>query len=78
MTGRDLILYILSNNLEDELVFKDGNLLGFISIGQAAEKMNVGYATVCAWISEDRIPHFHANEYVYIPADFKVEGLDEQ
>ena len=30
MTGRDLIVYILSNNLENEEVFKDGKFIGFI------------------------------------------------
>lgn len=78
MTGRDLILYILSNNLEDEPVFKDGNLLGFISVGQAAEKMDVGTATVWAWIDQDRIPHYCAAQDTFIPADFKVEGLNER
>lgn len=39
MTGRDLILYILENHLEDEQVFEEGNLLGFITIIEAAEKM---------------------------------------
>ena len=45
VTGRDLILYILSNNLEDEEVFKDGKLIGFLTAWEAAEKMNVGIAT---------------------------------
>ena len=28
MTGRDLIIYILTNNLENEFVFKDGKFIG--------------------------------------------------
>lgn len=55
MTGRELILYILSNGLEDEPVFKDGTFLGFLTIRKAAEKMNVGMQTVHTWISLGRI-----------------------
>ena len=37
MTGRDLIVYIMLNKLEDEQVFKDGKLLGFLTEAEAAE-----------------------------------------
>lgn len=46
MTGRDLILYILRNGLEDEPVFQNGKFIGFITVGEAAEKLNVGIPTV--------------------------------
>ena len=36
MTGRDLIIYILENNLENEPVYKDGRLLGFLTVTEAA------------------------------------------
>lgn len=49
MTGRDLIVYILQNHLEDEEVFKDGSLLDFITIEQLAVKFDVGIATARAW-----------------------------
>lgn len=57
MTGRDLILYILSNKLEDELVFKNGKFIGFITVPEAAEKMNVGINTIYAWIAQNRLNH---------------------
>ena len=41
MTGRDLIIYILENGLEDEPVFKDGKFIGFITTGEAAVQCNV-------------------------------------
>jgi hypothetical protein len=44
MTGRDLIVYILQNNLENEPVFKDGKFIGFMTEGEAAEKFDVGVA----------------------------------
>ena len=48
MTGRDLIIYILENELEDEPVFKDGKFIGFLTIEEVAIRMNVGTATVKA------------------------------
>lgn len=46
MTGRDLIIYILSNHLEDEEIFKDGTFVGFVTLGKAAELLGVGLETV--------------------------------
>lgn len=73
MTGRDLILYILSNNLEDEPVFKDGKIIGFITAGQAAHQMGVGVATIYAWIHQGRLDGMIFSDTVYIPADFQVK-----
>lgn len=50
MTGRDLIIYILTHGLEDKPVFENGTLLGFMTAQQFAEKMSVGVATVNVWI----------------------------
>lgn len=49
MTGRDLIIYILQNNLENEEVVKDGIFIGFMDVDEAATKFNVGPATILAW-----------------------------
>ena len=49
MTGRELIIYILQNGLEDEDIFKDGCFLGFMHEGQHAAKFGVGVATVKVW-----------------------------
>lgn len=46
MTGKDLIVYILKNNLENEPVFKDGRLLGFLTVEQAAIRLDVGVETI--------------------------------
>lgn len=46
MTGRDLILYILENKLEDEAVVKNGIFIGFMSEEEAAAKFNVGVSTI--------------------------------
>lgn len=72
MTGRELIIYILTNNLEDEPIFSDGSFIGFISVGKAAEKMGVGTATIYAWISQGRLTGVTIGGETYVPADSKV------
>lgn len=72
MTGRDLIIYILRNNLEDEFVFKDGKFIGFITVGDAAAKMNVGDATIYAWITQGLLNCVVIGGTIYIPADLEA------
>ena len=67
MTGRDLIIYILNNHLEDEPVFEDGKLIGFLTVDQAALKFNVGIATVEALIQMDKLSHIQIGNTIYIP-----------
>ena len=55
MTGKDLILYILSNNLENEPVFKDGMLIGFITVEEAAMRLGVGTATIYTLIQQNQL-----------------------
>ena len=49
MTGRELILYILENNLENEVVIKDGIFVWLMDENEAATKFNVGVSTIRAW-----------------------------
>ena len=49
MTGKEMILYILQNNLENTIVLKDGIFIGFMTEEEAAIKFNVGVATIRAW-----------------------------
>lgn len=49
MTGRDLILYILENRLEDEIVIKDGIFVWLMDEEEAAVKFGVGVAQIRAW-----------------------------
>ena len=69
MTGRDLIIYILQNNLEDEPVFKDGRILGFLTIEETALKFGVGVATIELWYRIGMIQGFTIGEHIYILAD---------
>lgn len=49
MTGRDLILYILENHLEDEVVIENGVFVWLMSEEEAAVKFGVGVAQIRAW-----------------------------
>ena len=73
MTGRDLIIYILSNGLEDEPIFDNETIimenLGFIPIDKVAVKMNVGFSTVIAWMREGIIKGYNVNNALYIDAN---------
>ena len=76
MTGRELILYILSNGLEDEEVFKDGKFIGFLTAGEAAAKMNVGVATIYVLVSQQKLSGVLVGDTLYIPANAIREGND--
>lgn len=69
MTGRELIIYILANGLEDEPIYEDGKILGFITAIEAAEKFNVGLATIKVWINEGMLDGIRIGEELYIPAN---------
>lgn len=69
MTCRDLIIYILSNKLEDEPIFKDGRFIGFLTAGEAAEKLNVGVSTIWVWVAQGKLNGIRIGDTVYIPAD---------
>lgn len=57
MTGRELIVYILEHKLEDEPVYKNGKIIGFVTVPEAAAKMNVGMSTIYTWIAQDQIDY---------------------
>lgn len=69
MTGRELIVYILENGLEDEPVFNDGKFIGFITAEQAAVKKHVGVATIEAWIDLRIVDGIDVKAGTYIPAN---------
>lgn len=49
MTGKELIIYILENNLENEVIIKDGVFIRLMDEEEAAIKFKVGTATIKAW-----------------------------
>ena len=73
MTGRELIVYILENHLEDEPVYKDGMFIGFLTVGEVAEQLDIGIQTVRTLAMLDRIDYISNGGHMYIPANFKVK-----
>lgn len=69
MTGRELIVYILENGLEDEPVFDNGKFIGFVTAEQAAVKKHVGVATIEAWIDLRIVDGIDVKAGTYIPAN---------
>lgn len=71
MTGRDLIVYILENGLENEPVIKDGKFIGFKTASEVAVSMDVGVATVEALLSMGRLQGETVKSGIYFPANIK-------
>ena len=69
MTGKDLILYILQNDLEDEPLYENGNLLGFMNSDEAALKFKVGSATIEIWCQMGILPNVLIGDRYYIPVN---------
>lgn len=46
MTGKEFIIYILENNLENEDIFENGKIKGFLTEEELAVKLNTGRATI--------------------------------
>ena len=71
MTGRELIMYILENNLENEEVFKNGKFIGFIDEKEAAKKFDVGTSTIRMWVKMEMIRGIQIGNAYYIPGNTK-------
>lgn len=67
MTGRELIIYILQNGLEDEQVFDGNKLIAHLTVEEFAARHEVGRATVYVWIFEHRIDALLLGTRYYIP-----------
>lgn len=75
MTGKDLILYILQNNLEDQPVFQDGKFIGFLTEEEVAAKLNVGVATIRVWVAYKWLDAVWIGGRFYIPANFTPPAI---
>lgn len=71
MTGKDLIIYILENNLENEVVLKDGVFVGFMDEGEAATKFDVGVWTIRAWYMIGSIEGYRIGNKLYFRKDMQ-------
>lgn len=66
MKGRDLIVYILENHLEDVDVLSDLKNLGLYSVEEVAVLNNVGKATVKTWCELGRCDYTTIGGQIYI------------
>ena len=74
MTGRELIMYILENHLEDEPVFHKGTFVGYMSDKKFAEMLGVGLATVHAWVLLGRVKDsIMIGDTIYIPVNYATQ-----
>lgn len=69
MTGKELILYILQNNLENTIVLDNGFFVGFMTEEEAAVKFNVGVGTVRAWYCSKMIKGTKIGDSLYFLKD---------
>lgn len=75
MTGRDLIVYISSNKLEDKPIFHNGRLLGFMTVEDLAAQLGVGKATIYAMVAMGQIDYICIGDTVLFPA---FQSLNEK
>lgn len=75
MTGKELIIYILENNLENELIFDNGVFLGGMTVEETATKLKTGPATVKAWSSLGYLDSYVMNGIMYILPNNKYIAL---
>ena len=76
MTGRDMIMYILENHLEDEELFKDGKIPGLMTYEEAAVKFGVGIDTIKAWIvlgTLDAVT-IYGHHYIPVTEELNIKG----
>lgn len=66
MKGRDLIIYILENGLENEEVMSEKFLSFMPTIESVAVAFNVGTATVQAWLDNDCLEGIESHGQIYI------------
>lgn len=66
MTGRELIILILQNNMEDMVIFEDGKIPGLLTALEAAAKWNTGQYSVYAAYKNKQIRGVWIGDELYI------------
>ena len=77
MTGKELILYILENDLENEDVIKDGVFIWLMDEKEAAVKFDVGVATIRAWYVCGQIDGVKIGDHLYFLRNVKDPRVRE-
>ena len=66
MTGRDLIMFILQNNLENAEFFTNGKIPGLMTVEEAAVKFNTGPITIEVWFAHGDVRGIVIGKKLYI------------
>ena len=66
MTDKELIIYILQNNLEDTEVLTDNGFTIFMNEQEAAAKFGVGVETVRSWYLMNMLPGIRMADSIFI------------
>ena len=66
MTGLDLIIYILANNLENKPISENGKFLDFMTASEAAAKLGVGVTTIRVWVAQGKLDGIIIGDAVYV------------
>lgn len=67
MTGKELIIYILENDLlDEEMISVSGAPAWLMTAGEAAAKFNVGIETIRVWVTQNRLDGVLIGEEFYI------------
>ena len=77
MTGKELILYILENDLENEVVIKDGVFIWLMDEKEAAVKFDVGVATIRAWYVCGQLDGTKIGDHLYFLRNVKDPRVRE-
>lgn len=67
ITGKDLLIYIIENDLLDEPICQHGRLLGFYTESDAAVAFGVGKATIRLWIERGDLNAIKVGDVLFIP-----------
>lgn len=78
MTGKELIMYILENDLENEIVIQDGIFIGMMTEEEVAVKFNVGISTVRVWYMCGQLSGTKIGDRLYFLRNVKDPRKDDK
>lgn len=78
MTGKELILYILEHDLENEVVIENGIFVWLMDEEEAAVKFDVGVATIKAWYICGMLNGTKIGDHLYFLRNVKDPRKDEK
>lgn len=70
MTCKELVVYILENDLLDRQVFEDGTFVGFVTYEDAAAELKLGPASMKVIMDVYEIESININGAIFLPCDF--------